>query len=83
MAITAAEVPAIADLVRRRSQLKSRIARVAQVLSLDDMAAMFEGTGLENQVLTISKEQVTQYLLGAIAELERQLTAAGVTLEAK
>lgn len=80
MAITAAEVPAIADLVRRRSQLQSRIARVAQVLSLDDMAAMFEGTGLETQVLTISKEQVTQYLRGAIADLEAQLTKAGVTL---
>ena len=82
MPIPVSDVPAIAALVQTRAQLQARASRVARVSGLAEMAALFEGTGLEGQVLTIAQEQVAQYLANAIAGIEAQLVEAGVTFDA-
>ena len=81
MAIPVSTVPPINDLVRRRAQLLSRQTQVEAMASLGDMASLFEGTGLEGQVLVIAKQQVLQYLANAIAGIEAQLVEAGVLLD--
>jgi hypothetical protein len=68
--------------MRNRAQLISRRTRVASVQNLGDMASLFVGTGLEGNVLTIAKDQVTQYLTTRVTEIEAQLTQLGVDLMA-
>lgn len=82
MTIPASTVPQAAALLQTRTQLQSRIAQIGSISSLQGMAGLFAGTGLESGVLNIATTQVATYLQNQIAALEAQLTAMGVDLEA-
>jgi len=82
MTIAASDIPAVTTLMSQRAQLRSRLSRVGSTASLADMAKLFEGTGLESGILTLSQTQVSQYLANQIASIETQLSGLGVDLNA-
>lgn len=80
--VAATDLPTIQDLMRKRKQLVDRLARIPSVGSLAAMAELLSGTGMEDDVLTLSKQQVTQYLDSCKSEIETQLAGMGVDLNA-
>ena len=82
MTISASDIPAAADLLKRRAQLISRKSRINEAQSLGDMAALFAGTGLEGAIIALARDSMGQFMQVNIDALERQITAMGVELGA-
>jgi hypothetical protein len=77
----ASAIPACADLLANRAQLKSRMAQLAGVSTLGDMLALLTGTGLEPTVLAQAKAAVAGFLKNGLDQIEAEIAALGIELD--
>jgi len=79
MTISAADVATASTLLAQLADLQRRQTSLSSAQTLTDVTAALLGTGLESQILTESRQNVSDFLGVAITNVEAQLTALGVT----
>jgi hypothetical protein len=79
MTISAADVATATTLLAQLADLQARQTNLSTAQTLTAVTAALLGTGLESQILTQSRQNVSDFLGVAIANVEAQLTALGVT----
>jgi hypothetical protein len=80
-AVLASAVQTIYGELQTRAQLQSQLAKVAKATSIQDLLVILANLPLAGQALTLAQQQMTTFLQQAIAQIEAQITAQGVTLD--
>ena len=77
----ASQIPACADLLSNRAQLKSRIAQLGTVTTMADMLGLLSGTTVEGVVLQQAQAAVGAFLSNGLVAIEAQIVALGIELD--
>jgi hypothetical protein len=77
----ASAIPACADLLANRAQLKSRMAQLAGVTTMADMLSLLSGTTVEGVVLQQAQAAVGLFLKNGLDQIEAEIVAMGIELD--